>query len=223
MIGISASLFELTFPPMSVGEPDRPAFPSPVGASARGPESTMTLVQRARLGDDAALNDLCARYLPRLERWARGRLPSWARSSTDTQDLAQLTITQVARRLPQFEPRHEGAFQAYVRQALLNQIRSQVRAALRKAPPGPLDTDHVSPEPSPLEQAIGADLLDRYDAALERLKPADREAIVARVEMGLTWAEAAEALDKNSPGAAQMAVTRALVRLAKEMSLDQRR
>ena len=208
---------------MSVGEPDHPAFPSPVEAGAKGPESTMTLVLRARQGDDAALNDLCARYLPRLERWARGRLPPWARSATDTQDLAQLTITQVARNVHRFEPRHEGAFQAYVRQALLNQIRSQIRSSARKAPPGPLETDHESPEPSPLQQAIGQELLDRYDEALERLKPSDREAIVARVEMGLSWAEAAEALDKNSPGAAQMAVSRALVRLAKEMSLDERR
>lgn len=223
MIGTSASLFERIFPPMSAGEPDRPAFSSPVETPKPGAESTITLVQRARQGDDAALNDLCARYLPRLERWARGRLPAWARGTTDTQDLAQLTITQVARHVKDFEPRHEGAFQAYVRTALLNQIRSQIRAAARKAPPDALENDYASPEPSPLEQAIGQDLLDRYDAALERLKPSDREAIVARVEMGLNWTEAAVALDKNSPGAAQMAVSRALVRLAKEMSLDERR
>lgn len=223
MIGTSASLVELIFPPMSAGEPDRSASPSPSEAPSQGPESTLTLVQRAKQGDDAALNDLCARYLPRLERWARGRLPAWARSATDTQDLAQLTITQVARHVARFEPRHEGAFQAYVRQALLNQIRSQIRAAARKAPPEELGSDYVSPEPSPLEQAIGQDLLERYDAALERLKDSDREAIVARVEMGLNWSETAQVLDKNSPGAAQMAVSRALVRLAKEMSRDERR
>ena len=223
MIGTSASLVELIFPPMSAGEPDRSAPPSPSEAPSQGPESTLTLVQRAKQGDDAALNDLCARYLPRLERWARGRLPAWARSATDTQDLAQLTITQVARHVARFEPRHEGAFQAYVRQALLNQIRSQIRAAARKAPPEELGSDYVSREPSPLEQAIGQDLLERYDAAVERLKDSDREAIVARVEMGLNWSETAQVLDKNSPGAAQMAVSRALVRLAKEMSHDERR
>lgn len=50
------------------------------------------------------------------------------------------------------------------------------------------------------------------------MKPDDREAIVARVEMGLSWTETAEALEKNSHAAAQMAVRRALVRLAREMS-----
>ena len=223
MIGTASALIELNLLPMSAGQPDRPAFPSPGEGAAKGPESTMTLVNRARKGDDDALNDLCARYLPRLERWARGRLPPWARSATDTQDLAQLTITQVARHVARFEPRHEGAFQAYVRRALLNQIRSQIRAAMRKAPPETLGTDYVSPDPSPLEHAVGQQLLARYDAALERLKESDREAIVARVEMGLDWSETAEVLGKNSPGAAQMAVSRALVRLAKEMSLDQRR
>lgn len=223
MITTSASLLELPFGLMSNGEPDRTGSRLPATAPSEGPESTLSLVLRARGGEDTALNDLCARYLPRLERWARGRLPAWARGTTDTQDLAQMTITQVARHVHTFEPRHEGAFQAYVRQALLNQIRSQIRAAARKAPPDSLGSGCASPEPSPLEQAIGQDLLERYDAALDRLKPSDREAIVARVEMGLTWSEAAQVLEKNSPGAAQMAVSRALVRLAKEMSLDDRR
>lgn len=53
---------------------------------------------------------------------------------------------------------------------------------------------------------------------MRRVKPDDREAIVARVEMGLSWTETAEALEKNSHAAAQMAVRRALVRLAREMS-----
>jgi RNA polymerase sigma-70 factor, ECF subfamily len=207
MIGTSAALSEFHPATMSDG-----TF-----------ESTMALIQRVREGDDQALNDLCARYLPRLERWARGRLPASARGTTDTQDLAQLTITQVARHVHRFVPNHEGSFQAYVRQALLNQIRSQIRAAARKGPPDPLEDDHPSPQPSPLEQAIGQELLDRYDEALERLKPSDREAIIARVEMGLNWSEAAEALDKNTPSAAQMTVSRALVRLAKEMAHDQRR
>ena len=219
MIGTSASLSGLAFATMSDGTFNR-SDPPTSGRGPSGPESTMTLIERVRAGDDGALNDLCARYLPRLERWARGRLPASARGLSDTQDLAQLTIAQVARHVHRFVPRHEGAFQAYVRRALLNQIRSQIRAAGRRLPPDSLDDDHPSPDPSPLEHAIGRELLDRYDDALERLKPSDREAIIARVEMGLTWAEAAQALDKNSPGAAQMTVSRALVRLAKEMAHD---
>ncbi|MNC97555.1 hypothetical protein D3C83_152500 [compost metagenome] len=37
--------------------------------------------------------------------------------------------------------------------------------------------------PSPLEQAIGKQGFDRYEKALKTLKPADRDAIVARIEL----------------------------------------
>lgn len=183
----------------------------------------MVLVRRARQGDAAALDDLCARYLPRLRRWAHGRLPGWARDGVDTQDLVQATLAQVVRNIETFEPRHEGAFQAYVRQALLNRIRDQIRRGQRHPAPEELTIDEPGSDPSPLEEAIGRQLLDRYEAALLRLKPDDHEAIVARIEMGLSWTEVAEVLGKNSSSSAQMTVNRALVRLAKEMAHDARR
>jgi RNA polymerase sigma-70 factor (ECF subfamily) len=53
---------------------------------------------------------------------------------------------------------------------------------------------------------------------MERLRPEDREAVVARVELGLSHAEVAESLGKPSVAAAHMPVSRALVRLAEEMA-----
>ena len=149
-------------------------------------------------------------------------MPGWARGAVETQDLVQLTLARVVQRIDSFEPRHEAAFQAYVRQALLNQIRDEIRSARRRGSLEPLASERVSPGPSPLEQAIGAELLEAYEDALQRLKAEDREGIVARVEMGLSWAEVAEALGKTSAASAQVAVSRALVRLAKEMSSDPR-
>jgi RNA polymerase sigma-70 factor (ECF subfamily) len=70
---------------------------------------------------------------------------------------------------------------------------------------------------SPLEQAIGREAVERYEEALARLKAEEREAIIARVEMGYTYEELAEALDKPTPDAARKAAQRALVRLAEEM------
>lgn len=180
-------------------------------------ESSFTLVERACEGDEQALNDLCARYLPRLERWAHGRLPAYARGPLDTHDLVQEALAGAAHRIRTFEPHHKGAFQAYVRQALLNRVRDQIRYADRR-PTAYLDSDKASSEPSPLEAAIGKEALERYEAALERLTPADRSAIILRVELGCPIAEVAEALEKPSLDAARMAVTRALVRLAAEMS-----
>jgi DNA-directed RNA polymerase specialized sigma24 family protein len=69
----------------------------------------------------------------------------------------------------------------------------------------------------PLEAAFGREAVERYEHALNRLRPEDREAIVDRIELGLTNRELADALGKPSPNAARIAVERALFRLPKEM------
>ena len=180
--------------------------------------ASMELLVRARSGDATALNDLCARYLPRLQKWAHGRLPAWARGALDTHDLVQDALAQGIQHLGSFEPRHDGAFQAFLRTVLLNRIRDEIRRAHRR-PTDVLASDRPADGPSPIEEAIGSEALARYEAALQRLRPADREAIIARIELGLPYPEVAEALGKPSVAAAHVAVSRALLKLAKEMSI----
>jgi RNA polymerase sigma-70 factor (ECF subfamily) len=191
---------------------------SMIGASVLEPDSSQVLVSLAQSGDEAALDQLCARYLPRLQRWAHGRLPAWARGALDTQDIVQDTLAQVVRRISTFEVRHDGAFQAYLRQALLNRVRDEIRRAQRHPAADPLDSAKPTSMASPLEEAIGAEALQRYERALQALKVEDRDAIILRVELGLSHAEIAEAMGKPSVAAAHMAVSRALVRLAQEMA-----
>jgi hypothetical protein len=50
---------------------------------------------------------------------------------------------------------------------------------------------HPASDPSPLEEAIGQEALERYEAAMTRLRPDDREAIIARIELGLPYPEVA--------------------------------
>jgi RNA polymerase sigma-70 factor (ECF subfamily) len=183
-------------------------------------ESSFALVRRAHGGDAAARDELCARYLPRLHRWAHGRLPASARGALDTVDLVQDTFMQVLQRLDEFEARHEGAFQGYLRTTLMNRILDEIRRAQRRGPAESLDLDAPGRDPSPLEEAIGSETLQRYEAALERLSAGDRDAIIMRIEMGCGYAEIMSALEKPSLAAAQMTVSRALVRLAKEMSCE---
>src|SRR5689334_13929045 len=90
-------------------------------------ESTLTLLTRARAGDAAALDDLFGRYLPALRRWASGRLPRWARDLADTHDLVQEALAQTFKRVDGFQHRGEGAWQAYLRQAVMNRIRDELR------------------------------------------------------------------------------------------------
>jgi len=200
-------------PPAPEDIPDRP-----MSSEKLDPESSFSLVQRARNGDEAALNDLFERYSTRLRVWAHGRLPLWARGPADTQDVVQDTLIQVIRKLDSFEPRHEGAFLGYVRQTLRNNITDRIRQAQRRGPSEPIASSESSPAPSPHEMAEASELMDRYESALERLKSDQREAIIARIELRLSWPEVAAALNKPSVPAAQMAVRRSLVRLAHEMS-----
>jgi RNA polymerase sigma-70 factor (ECF subfamily) len=182
--------------------------------------SSSALILRARDGDPDACNELCARYLPRLRRWAHGRLPSWAREHLDTEDIVQDTLMQSVRQLSTFAPRHDRAFCAYVSQALRNRLRDAMRRATTRPSGQALSPDEPAREPSPLEQAVGGQMLLRYDASLQRLSERDRELIVARVEMGLDYAEIAALLNMSSINSARVAVSRALVRLAAEMGVD---
>ena len=185
--------------------------------------STLDLLTRVRDGDDRALDQLIARYLPELTRWASGRLPHWARHAVDTDDLVQESLVQVFQKLDTFEYRGEGALLAYLRQAVLNRIRNQIRWADRRPRVEDLGRDLHAQDLSPLEAAIGAESVERYEAALERLTQAEREALIGRLELGLTYPELARALGKPSADAARMAVARAMVRLGEEMRDERRR
>ena len=183
-------------------------------------DETLDLLVAVRAGDEQALERLYARYVPDLRKWASGRLPQWARDLSDTHDLVQETVVRVFSKLDGFEYRGEGALLAYLRQSLLNRIRNEIRRARTRPAAGPLDSEIVDPAISPAERAISEQAIAGYEAALSRLKPEDREVIVARVELGLTYQEMVTMLGKPSPDAARMAVARALVRLTEQMGRE---
>ena len=202
----------------------RPGNPSQGEPATGSLDSTFYLIARVRAGDREALERLFARHLPPLQRWARGRLPQWARQLTDTDDLVQDALVQTFKRIDEFEPRRVGALQAYLRQAVLNRVRDEVRRKGRQpVTEADLELLEVEGGASPLEEAIGREGVERYERALARLKPAERDIIIAKVEMGYSYAELAEGFDKPSVEAARKAAQRAIVRLAHdEMSRERR-
>jgi RNA polymerase sigma-70 factor (ECF subfamily) len=187
---------------------------------ASGPlEPTIELLEKVKHGDHRALEILLERHLPALRRWASGRLPRHLRDGgADTEDLVQETVIRTLRTIGRFEYRHEGALQAYLRQAVVNRIRDRVRQAAKRPPLAAVDKDPPFEGESPLELAIGRQTAERYEAALAALEPGDREAIVGRLELGYDYPELAIALAKPSPDAARMAVRRAVMRLAEKMT-----
>lgn len=180
-------------------------------------DASLTLLERARAGDRDALGRLLDRHVPRLRRWARGRLPLWARDLGDTEDAVQDAVMRSVGRIEAADLPNEGALHAYLRQAVLNRIRDEMRRAGRRPPSDTLDESLADPATSPLDRTIGVQAVARYEAALMALRPADREAVIARVEMGLSYDELAAAMGKPTANAARVSVARALVRLAEEM------
>lgn len=179
--------------------------------------STRVLLEQARDGDALALEEICARYLDRLSRWAHGRLPARARSQIDTADLVQETLVGSIRQLETIRAIHAESFPAYLRTALLNRIRQELRRLASRPDHDPLDSKVRDRAPTPLEETIGGDLAEHYETALASLGEEDRSLLFLRLEMEMTYRDIAEALDKPSAEAARKAASRALVRLAQEM------
>jgi len=172
------------------------------------PESSLDLLARVRAGDTSALDALIAHYRPRLVRWASGRLPPHARDLAETQDLVQETLIQAFRKIGQIEIRGEGALQAYLRQVLLNALRMELRRVRRRPVGSELESGVESSDPSPLEQAVSAEAIERYEQALQTLRPGDRELIIAHVEFGFSHQELSTAFGKPSANAARMAASK---------------
>jgi RNA polymerase sigma-70 factor (ECF subfamily) len=144
-------------------------------------------------------------------------VPLWARGAVDTADIVQDAILHTFKRLPSFEPQRDGALLGYLRRTLINGIRDQFRFAARHPPPLPIEDNHPGNDASPLEITVDLETRERYRRALMRLRPNDRNAILARLEHGFTYQQLALILSKPTAEAARLAVRRALVRLAKEM------
>jgi len=178
---------------------------------------TTELLRQAKQGDPAALDALMTRYLPRLQRWARGRLPLRARSLLETNDLVHETLLKAIEGLDRIEESRTGGFQSYVRQTILNRIRDQMRWAQRRSGSTAVTEDLVDQGPSPLESAIGADVLERYERAREQLTEEERLFVHLRIELDFDYEDIAAIMNRPSRDAARMGVQRSLRKLAEIM------
>lgn len=157
------------------------------------------------------------RFLPTLRRWAHGRLPSRARQLVDTDDVVQISLMRAVNRLEAFDPRRKGAFLSYLHQILLNCIREEIRRASRRPHGDPLPDDLPEDRPSLLDRTIGMEAIDAYESGLGRLTEDQQQALILRIEFGLSHQEIADVLGRPSADAVRMQVARGIVRLAELM------
>ena len=180
--------------------------------------NTVDLIAQIRAGDREARSRLVERELPRLQRYARGRLPTWARGSADTQDLVQDVLLRAMPRLDSLNTDTPGALQAFLRRAVANQIVDEIRKARRRvASTAPIES-HPDPAPSALVEVIRKEARNQLRGALDKVSDSDRALLEARFGSGYRYAEVAARLRRPNANAARVAVERAVGRLAKIMN-----
>ncbi|MEM7002898.1 MAG: RNA polymerase sigma factor [Pseudomonadota bacterium] len=179
--------------------------------------STTRLLGHIADGDDQAREILLARYLPRLQAWAHGRLPPHQRDLAETDDLVQITMLRALNKLQDFEARKPGAFLAYLRTILLNVLRDEVRRGKRRPVSLSMSLSELTADSSTVEQLVGIETLEAYERALLRLPEEKRLAVIMRVEFGMSYQEIAEELERDSANGTRMLVVRAIEELAEAM------
>ena len=142
------------------------------------------------------------------------RLPPSARGMQDTADLVQDAVfaTHAPARRVRSAPSGRAAG---LPPPGGDEPHSRSRSAAPAARSRPTFPDQLA-DPSAVAAGTGdrRENVARYERALQRLTPEDREAIIGRLEMQDSYDELALVLDKPSAAAARVTVTRAMKRLA---------
>jgi RNA polymerase sigma-70 factor (ECF subfamily) len=145
------------------------------------------LVIRAKNGDAAALEALCARHAPRVERLARHLL----RDQEDARDAAQESLAKLCVRLRQF--RGESQFSTWLHRLVVNTCRDAAeRQRSRTHDPLP-DELGADVEHDPARGVRLSELRRELCDSLADISPEQAQVIVLKDAMGYTFEEIASA------------------------------
>jgi RNA polymerase sigma-70 factor (ECF subfamily) len=149
--------------------------------------SDPVLVTRAKGGDREALEALCARHAPRMERLARHLL----RDPEDARDAAQDALAKVCMRLKQF--RGESQFSTWLHRLVVNTCRDAAeRQRSRTHEPLP-DDFRAGPDADPVRAAGMSELRRELCASLAGISSQQAQVVVLKHALGYSFEEIAEA------------------------------
>jgi len=142
------------------------------------------LITRAKDGDPRALEALCTRHAPRVERLARHLLSN----PEDAQDAAQESLAKLCQRIKQF--RGEARFTTWLHRLVVNTCRDvSQRQAMRRHEPLVDDLQAAPERPDTLA------MRDELRSALAEISPAQRHVVVLKDALDLTFEEVAAAAE----------------------------
>ncbi len=170
------------------------------GSPAEEPDDE-ALVLRAQTGDMRAYDELVTRHRGRIFAMIRNMI----KNEADAWDLSQEVFIKAWQALPRFEVK--ARFSTWLYRIAHNAVYDQVR---RKRPESGdelndelLARDRIDPaaattpaaERRPDEALSGDELRTKIEAALDKLSPEHREAVILKDVQGLAYKEIAEAMN----------------------------
>ena len=191
--------------------------------------ATRRLIDLAKKGDKAALEELCRTYSERVRRIVRLRMGRELRSRLESMDVVQDALICALRGLHAFTYTDEGDFTRWLSRITENRLRDnldKLNAAKRDVRREiPLNSDRGDGRQSgewPVEPLYTVtpsvefekqEQLDRLERAMETLKPEYKEVVLLTKIEGLSHKQAADRLGK-SPDAVRMLLCRAMAALS---------
>ncbi len=186
---------------------------------------TQHLVALAKEGDETALSQLCGVYGERVRRIIRLRLDQRLRPKLDSVDVVQDALILALGGLQDFTYKDEGDFLRWLSKIAENRLRDildgfhadkrdvdkeiPLKKEGRSTAGGSIGAAGPVRDTTPSVILGKKEALDRLEKALDKLKPEYKEIIVLKKIEGLSHAEIAERLGKNT-GAVRMLLARAM-------------
>ena len=166
------------------------------------------LVTRAKDGDPQALEALCARHAPRVERLARHLLAN----PEDAQDAAQESLAKLCVRIKQF--RGESQFSTWLHRLVVNTCRDAAQRQRSRSHEPLLEDLRAAPE-----RPDTVALREELSAALAEISPTQARVVVLKDALDLSFEEVA-ALAEIPVGTAKCYAHRAREGLRAKLDRD---
>lgn len=166
------------------------------------PTRSMELVWQGQKGDASAVNELFARYIPRMRSYLRIRIPLSQQRYLDPDDILQETLIVATRRLPELEVRSPASIKQWLSRIAEHKIeerRDYYNADCRD----PRHERHIglgvdsedlrglqlsSNDPTPSQVLVRSELESISEDQLRQLEPPDyRDVILQRDYLDADW------------------------------------
>jgi RNA polymerase sigma-70 factor, ECF subfamily len=145
------------------------------------------LVKRAKDGDRKALEALCARHAPRVERLAHHVL----RDQEDARDAAQEALAKLCVKLPQF--RGESSFSTWLHRLTVNACRDVAQRQLARRCEPLVEDRREARDGDPARAVEASELRAELGACLAEISPAQATVVVLKDAFDFSFEEIAGA------------------------------